>query len=55
VELLEAAKVDVPTLFIIGGTDSIIPPARSHALMDTFLHSATDLYQHPGGACKLQQ
>eukprot|EP00775_Hariotina_reticulata_P006901 gene6901-7117_t len=48
VALLEAAKVDVPALFVIGDTDSIIPPARSHTLMDTFLHSTTDLFQHPG-------
>lgn len=47
-QLLEAAKVDVPSLFIMGASDSIIPLPRSHALMDTFEHSTTDLFEHPG-------
>ncbi|KAF6261144.1 serine hydrolase-domain-containing protein [Scenedesmus sp. NREL 46B-D3] len=46
--LLEAAKVDVPTLFVMGTSDALIPPARSHALMDTFDQRTADMFEHPG-------
>jgi dienelactone hydrolase len=52
--LLENAKVDVPTLFVMGQSDALIPPARSHALMDTFDQRTADMFEHPGGAgCRL--
>lgn len=46
--LLESAKVDVPTLFVMGQSDALIPPARSHALMDTFDQRTADMFEHPG-------
>eukprot|EP00882_Tetradesmus_deserticola_P004885 GHRQ01005148.1.p1 GENE.GHRQ01005148.1~~GHRQ01005148.1.p1 ORF type:complete len:317 (+),score=116.84 GHRQ01005148.1:352-1302(+) len=46
--LLESAKVDVPTLFVMGASDALIPPARSHALMDTFDQRTADMFEHPG-------
>lgn len=46
--LLENAKVDVPTLFVMGQSDALIPPARSHALMDTFDQRTADMFEHPG-------
>lgn len=46
--LLENAKVDVPTLFVMGRSDALIPPARSHALMDTFDQRTADMFEHPG-------
>jgi predicted esterase len=48
--LLENAKVDVPTLFVMGQSDALIPPARSHALMDTFDQRTADMFEHPGVA-----
>lgn len=47
-ELLESAKVNVPTLFIVGQSDKLIPPERSHALMDTFDQATADMFEHPG-------
>ncbi|KAF8055937.1 dfr1 [Scenedesmus sp. PABB004] len=47
-KLLEDAATDVPTLFVMGTADRLIPPARSHALMDTFDQACADLYEHPG-------
>jgi pimeloyl-ACP methyl ester carboxylesterase len=46
--LLEAARVAVPSLFICGDADTLVPPERTLALMATFDPATAALLRHPG-------
>ncbi|GBF87771.1 hypothetical protein Rsub_00482 [Raphidocelis subcapitata] len=46
--LLERARVAVPTLFVLGDADALVPPERTLELVATFDPAAAQLLRHPG-------
>jgi hypothetical protein len=40
--------VAVPSLFILGEADALVPPERTLALLETFDRSTAEVLRHPG-------
>lgn len=47
-DLLSSARVELPTLFVWGTADKLIPVERSQALMDTFDARSACSFEHDG-------
>jgi len=46
--LLSDMRVAVPSLFILGESDALVPPERTLELLNTFDPSTAELLRHPG-------
>lgn len=48
--LLSEERCSIPSLFILGDSDTLVPPERTLALFDTFDPATAQLLRHPGEA-----
>ena len=48
-QMLTTVPVSIPTLFVSGTNDQLIPPERTHQLAETFDQNCVQKYVHSGG------
>lgn len=48
---LRDSRLEIPTLFIHGKSDDVVPLERNLMLQETFQENSATSYQHEGGHC----